>query len=132
MSRGFGPGGRFYAEDAGQVVGYCTLEPDQGRISYPWCKKGFEAVGPQLFEAAIATGRLDDALAEAQRLLKSTVARIIMARQQFDTALAVGHGRRERIDRTDIHAIAVEAATAKAAPAPPMSRSRREGDSGCC
>lgn len=51
--RGFNPSARFFAEDAGQAVGYCTLEPDQGRISFPWCKKGFEAAAPLLFDAAI-------------------------------------------------------------------------------
>ena len=34
---------RFYAQEGGQVVGYCVLEPEQRRISYPWCKKGFES-----------------------------------------------------------------------------------------
>ena len=42
-ARGFDPASRFYAVDGGQVVGYCMLEPDQGRVSYPWCKKGFES-----------------------------------------------------------------------------------------
>src|SRR6266436_7999903 len=42
-ARGFDPAVRFYAEEGGQVVGYCTLEPGQARISYPWCRKGFEA-----------------------------------------------------------------------------------------
>lgn len=51
--RGFDPTSRFYAEEAGQVVGYCTLEPEQGRISYPWCKKGFEAAAQPLFDAAL-------------------------------------------------------------------------------
>ena len=52
-ARGFDPASRFYAVDNGQVVGYCTLEPDQGRVSYPWCRKGFEAAAPQLFDAAL-------------------------------------------------------------------------------
>lgn len=52
-SRGADPANRFYAEAGGQVVGYCVLEPDQGRISYPWCKKGFEAAAPELFAAAL-------------------------------------------------------------------------------
>src|SRR5262245_6697768 len=56
-ARGFDPASRFYAEDGGQVVGYCTLEPDQGRVSYPWCKKGFEAAAPLLFEAAIKSAK---------------------------------------------------------------------------
>ena len=55
--RGFDPATRFYAEDNGQVVGYCTLEPDQGRISYPWCKKGHEAVAGPLLDAVLQAAR---------------------------------------------------------------------------
>jgi hypothetical protein len=55
--RGFDPTARFYAEEGGQVVGYCTLEPEQGRISHPWCKKGFEATAGPLFDAAIQSAR---------------------------------------------------------------------------
>ena len=55
--RGFDPGSRFYAEDGGQVVGYCTLEPEQGRVSYPWCKKGFEAAAGPLFDAVLQAAR---------------------------------------------------------------------------
>jgi hypothetical protein len=39
------------------VVGYCTLEPEQGRISFPWCKKGHEAVAVPLFDAALQSAR---------------------------------------------------------------------------
>jgi hypothetical protein len=46
-----------YAEDGGQVVGYCTLEPAQGRVSYPWCKPGFETAGPPLFDATLAAAK---------------------------------------------------------------------------
>ena len=56
-ARGFNPAARFFAEEAGQAVGYCTLEPDQGRISFPWCKKGFEAAAPRLLDAAIQTAK---------------------------------------------------------------------------
>jgi len=56
-ARGFDPATRFYAEAAGQVVGYCVLEANQGRISYPWCKKGFEAAGTPLFESALQAAR---------------------------------------------------------------------------
>lgn len=55
--RGFDPTARFYAEENGQVVGYCVLEPEQGRISYPWCKKGHEATAGPLFEAALQSAR---------------------------------------------------------------------------
>lgn len=56
-ARSFDPECRFYAERDGQVVGYCTLEPDQGRISYPWCRKGFENVAPVLFESALRAAK---------------------------------------------------------------------------
>ncbi len=52
-ARGFDPTARFYAEVGGLVVGYCVLEPEQGRISYPWCRKGSEAAAGPLFEAAL-------------------------------------------------------------------------------
>lgn len=55
--RGYNPKSRFYAEVNGQVVGYCTLEPEQGRISFPWCKMGFEAAAPLLFNAAEEAAR---------------------------------------------------------------------------
>ncbi len=55
--RGFDPAARFYAIEGPQTVGYCTLEPEQGRISFPWCKKGFEAAAEPLFEAALQAAR---------------------------------------------------------------------------
>jgi hypothetical protein len=55
--RGFDPDTRFYAEDAGQLVGYCVLEPEQGRISVPWCRKGCEAAAPELFAEALDAAR---------------------------------------------------------------------------
>jgi len=55
--RGFDPTTRFYAEDNKQLVGYCVLEPEQGRISYPWCKPGFEAAAPLLFDAALTSAK---------------------------------------------------------------------------
>lgn len=51
--RTFDPTSRFYAEVGGQIVGYCSLEPEQGRISFPWCKKGHEAAIEPLFNAAL-------------------------------------------------------------------------------
>jgi hypothetical protein len=56
-ARGFDPTSRFYAEENGQIVGYCVLEPAQGRISYPWVKKGAEATAAPLFEAALQSAR---------------------------------------------------------------------------
>ena len=56
-ARGFDPATRFYAEENGQVVGYCTLDPNQERVSFPWCKPGFEAAAPLLFDAVLDAAR---------------------------------------------------------------------------
>ncbi|MBN9520002.1 hypothetical protein J0H58_15990 [bacterium] len=56
-ARGFDPGSRFYAVENDQVVGYCVLEADQGRIGYPWCLKGYEAAVEELFVAALTAAR---------------------------------------------------------------------------
>lgn len=44
---------RFFAVENGVVVGY-TVFHDNGRISYPWCRKGHERHAEALFEAALA------------------------------------------------------------------------------
>jgi hypothetical protein len=51
-SRDFDPAARFLAEVDGNVVGYCGFH-SSGRISYPWCRPGFEKVRQPLFERAI-------------------------------------------------------------------------------
>jgi hypothetical protein len=51
-ARGFDPATRFYAEEGGKVVGYCTFHPS-GRVSYPWCLPGQEQHAEPLFAAAI-------------------------------------------------------------------------------
>ncbi|MDW8199385.1 MAG: hypothetical protein RMJ56_17460 [Gemmataceae bacterium] len=57
-SRQFDPTSRFYAEEKGQVVGYCVLEPEQGRVSFPWCKQGCESWAEPLFEAVLQSARM--------------------------------------------------------------------------
>lgn len=52
-ARDFDPATRFYAEANGQVVGYCTIQPN-GRIGYPWCLPGHEAHAEPLLQAALA------------------------------------------------------------------------------
>jgi hypothetical protein len=47
---GFDPGTRFYAVDSGQVVGYATFHPN-GRVGYPWCRKGHENAAEPLYES---------------------------------------------------------------------------------
>lgn len=51
-ARGFDPATRFYAEDGGKVVGYCTFHAD-GRMSYPWCLPGQDAHAEPLYAAVI-------------------------------------------------------------------------------
>jgi hypothetical protein len=50
-SRGFDPTTRFYAEENG------LIEPEQSRISFPWCKKAYDSAAPLLFEAALKSAR---------------------------------------------------------------------------
>jgi hypothetical protein len=45
---GFDPATRFYAEEGGRVVGYAVLH-DNGRVSYPWCRRGSEIAARPLF-----------------------------------------------------------------------------------
>ncbi len=46
-ARDFDPGTRFYAVEAGNVVGYCTWQRN-GRIGYPWCLPSWEAAAEPL------------------------------------------------------------------------------------
>lgn len=55
--RDFDATARFFAEVNGQVVGYCVLELAQRRISFPWCKKGFESGAKPLLDTALASAR---------------------------------------------------------------------------
>jgi hypothetical protein len=48
-ARDFNPALRLFAEDGGHVVGYVTGNGN-GRVSFPWCKKGCEAVAEPLFQ----------------------------------------------------------------------------------
>lgn len=48
----FDPATRFYAEENGRVVGYAVFHPN-GRVSYPWCRRGFETAAQPLFEAVV-------------------------------------------------------------------------------
>jgi hypothetical protein len=49
----FDPTTRYYAEENGEVVAYCTFQ-NTGRISYPWCRAGFEHCAEPLLEAVIS------------------------------------------------------------------------------
>jgi hypothetical protein len=43
---------RYYAEENGEVVGYATFQSN-GRVSFPWCRVGFERCAEPLLEAVI-------------------------------------------------------------------------------
>jgi hypothetical protein len=55
-ARDFDPSTRLYAEQDGQLVGYCVVQPN-GRISYPWYLPGHEAAAGPLFDAALTVLR---------------------------------------------------------------------------
>jgi hypothetical protein len=48
----FDPRTRFFAVTDSLPVGYATFHAN-GRVSYPWCRKGHEAHAPALFEAVL-------------------------------------------------------------------------------
>lgn len=52
QARDFDPGSRFYAEEGGQVVGYC-LYNSNGRVNYPWCRPGYEHWQEPLFQRVL-------------------------------------------------------------------------------
>jgi hypothetical protein len=49
---GSDPTSKFYAIANGQIVGYAVFSPS-GRVSYPWCRPGFEHVQNDLLEAVL-------------------------------------------------------------------------------
>jgi hypothetical protein len=53
QAKDFDPASRFYAEEGGKVVGYCTCHFGNGRISYPWVTKGHEQLSEPLFQATL-------------------------------------------------------------------------------
>jgi hypothetical protein len=50
------PGAKFYAVEGGEVVGYAVFNPN-GRISFPWCRSGAEALRGPLLEAVLEAMR---------------------------------------------------------------------------
>jgi L-amino acid N-acyltransferase YncA len=54
QARDFDPTTKFYAEDGGKVIGYCTYNANNGRVGYPWMLKGQEAHAEALFQAMLA------------------------------------------------------------------------------
>jgi hypothetical protein len=52
----FDPGTRFFAVADGRPVGYATFHGN-GRVSFPWCRPGHEALAEPLFDAVLAAMR---------------------------------------------------------------------------
>lgn len=52
----FEPNRYFYAEEGGQVVGYALYHAN-GRVNYPWCRKGYEQLAEPLFQKVLETMR---------------------------------------------------------------------------
>jgi hypothetical protein len=50
----FDAGTRLFAEEGGRLAGYATFHPN-GRVSYPWCRKGQEHLAQPLFQKMIET-----------------------------------------------------------------------------
>jgi hypothetical protein len=48
----FDPNLWFYADEGGEIVGYCSAQPN-GRIGFPWCKPGSERLAEPLLAAAL-------------------------------------------------------------------------------
>jgi hypothetical protein len=56
QARGFDPTMRFFAEAGGVPVAYAVFNHN-GRVSYPWCRKGHEAQAEPLFRHTLAEMR---------------------------------------------------------------------------
>src|SRR5262245_52118245 len=52
----FDPGSRFFAIAGGVPVGYCTFQAN-GRVSFPWCRKGHESNALPLLDATLQAMR---------------------------------------------------------------------------
>lgn len=52
----FDPTTRFFALDRGRPVGYASFHPN-GRVSFPWCRTGYEAHAETLFNAVLEAMR---------------------------------------------------------------------------
>jgi hypothetical protein len=56
LSADFDPRRRFVAESGGRIVGYAGFQRN-GRVSYPWCRKGHEEQAEPLFLAVLQAMR---------------------------------------------------------------------------
>src|SRR5581483_11422853 len=51
-ARDFDPATRFYAVEGNRPVGYANFHAN-GRVSYPWCRKGYESCAEPLSQAVL-------------------------------------------------------------------------------
>ena len=51
-SADFDPGTRFLADEGGPPVGYATFHAN-GRVNFPWCRRGYERHAEALFDAVL-------------------------------------------------------------------------------
>lgn len=56
QARDFDPATRFFAEENGQAVGYATFHAN-GRVSFPWCRKGHASAAEPLFQGVLEAMR---------------------------------------------------------------------------
>jgi hypothetical protein len=50
------PATRYFADEGGPALGYCTFQAN-GRVSFPWCRKGHERHAEALLDAALGEMR---------------------------------------------------------------------------
>src|SRR3954447_4787931 len=55
----FDPATRFFATADGRAVGYVTFQPN-GRVSFPWCRRGHEHLAEPLLGHALEAMRRRD------------------------------------------------------------------------
>jgi hypothetical protein len=55
-AKDFDPATRLYAEAGGQVVGYASFQAN-GRVGYPWTRKGHESLAEPLFQSVLEAAR---------------------------------------------------------------------------
>ena len=55
-ARDFDPSMRFFFEEGGKPVAYALFNPN-GRVNYPWCRKGHEACAEPLFQHVLGEMR---------------------------------------------------------------------------
>lgn len=106
----------FYAEEGGRVVGYAGAQTN-GRVSYPWCRKGHEIGAEKLFEKVLEALR--------QRGL-STAFAAYRADWPLQAGFFQAHGFRQAREMVNFVLDLVEMPTPAARPIIPVAPLRRE------